>query len=134
MIVVRFPFFFSFFRDSAPFLLFCSFFASTFTFLSLLPPSYSSISLPPSLSSSTADTPRPSLTAVKTFADYQNFLPKNNIKQGHLHDPFMPVEEMRQKLDAIKGHLVWMPLQFLRDAAMAEKGLTINAYTESIYT
>lgn len=80
------------------------------------------------------DTPGPSPTAVKTFADYQNFLPKNNIKQGHLHDPFMPVEEVRQKLDAIKGHLVWMPLQFLRDAAMAEKGLTINAYTESIYT
>ena len=72
--------------------------------------------------------------AVKTFDDYQNFLPKNNIKQGHLHDPFMPVAEVRQKLDQIKGHLVWMSLDFLQDAEMAEKGLQVNAYTESIYT
>lgn len=46
----------------------------------------------------------------------------------------MPGEEVRQKLDLIQGHLVWMPLDFLRDAPMAEKGLQINAYTESIYT
>jgi len=46
----------------------------------------------------------------------------------------MPGEEVRQKLDLIKGHLVWMPLDFLKDAPMAEKGLQINAYTESIYT
>ena len=72
-------------------------------------------------------------SAVKTFEDYQNFLPKNNIKQGHLHDPFMPASEVRQKLDEIKGHLVWMPLDFLKDAQMAES-ITINAYTESIYT
>ena len=46
----------------------------------------------------------------------------------------MPAQEVREKLDQIKGHLVWMPLEFLRDAEMAEKGLQINAYTESIYT
>ncbi|KAI9696723.1 MAG: hypothetical protein M1836_005085 [Candelina mexicana] len=71
---------------------------------------------------------------IKTFDDYQAFLPKNNIKQGHLQDPYMPVQEVRQKLDQIKGHLVWMPLEFLKDAEMAEKGLQVNAYTESIYT
>ncbi|MCJ1319049.1 hypothetical protein MMC15_004382 [Xylographa vitiligo] len=71
---------------------------------------------------------------IKTFNDYQDFLPKNNIRQGHLHDPYMPVAEVRQKLDQIKGHLVWMPLDFLMDAEMAEKGLQLNAYTESIYT
>ena len=72
---------------------------------------------------------------VKTFADYESFLPKHEkYKQGHLHDPFMPAKEVRQKLDQIKGHLVWMPLDFLKDAEMAEKGLQINAYTESIYT
>ena len=72
---------------------------------------------------------------VKTFADYQSFLPKHSkFKQGHLHDPYMPAIEVRQKLDQIQGHLVWMPLEFLRDAEMAEKGLQINAYTESIYT
>lgn len=83
--------------------------------------------------------PHPSLTPasflVKNFDDYEAFLPRHNkFKQGHLHDPFMPGEEVRQKLDLIRGHLVWMPLDFLRDAPMAEKGLQINAYTESIYT
>lgn len=71
---------------------------------------------------------------VKTFDDYQSFAPKNNVKQGHLFDPYMPVAEVRSKLDQIKGHLVWMPLDFLRDAEMAERGLTLNAYTESVYT
>ncbi|KAL9008246.1 MAG: hypothetical protein Q9173_006614 [Seirophora scorigena] len=72
---------------------------------------------------------------IKTFDDYEAFLPRHNkFKAGHLHDPFMPAEEVRQKLDQIKGHLVWMPLDFLCDAPMAEKGLQVNAYTESIYT
>lgn len=74
-------------------------------------------------------------TAVKTFDDYQAFLPKHSkFKQGHLHDPYMPTQEVWQKLDQIKGHLVWMPLEFLKDAEMAEKGMQVNAYTESIYT
>lgn len=46
----------------------------------------------------------------------------------------MPAEEVRAKLDTIRGHLVWMPLEFLKDAPMAEKGMQVNAYTESIYT
>jgi hypothetical protein len=29
---------------------------------------------------------------------------------------------------------VWMPLDFLRDAEMAEKGLQVNSWTESVYT
>ena len=45
-----------------------------------------------------------------------------------------PVAEVRRELDRIQGHLVWMPLRFLEDAEMAEKGLQINTYTESIYT
>jgi phospholipase D1/2 len=46
----------------------------------------------------------------------------------------IPPEEIRVKLDQIKGHLVWMPLEFLKDANMAETGLQVNAWTESIYT
>jgi len=46
----------------------------------------------------------------------------------------MPVEEVKKKLDLIQGHLVWMPLAFLEDAEMAEKGLQVNEFTESIYT
>lgn len=71
---------------------------------------------------------------VLTFDDYGSFLPKTGVKQGHLYDPYMPGKEVREKLDQIKGHLVWMPLDFLRDAEMAEKGLQVNEFTESIYT
>lgn len=71
---------------------------------------------------------------IKSFEDYDSFAPKDSIKQGHLHDKFMPVDEVRKKLDQVRGHLVWMPLDFLKDAEMAEKGLQVNQYTESIYT
>jgi hypothetical protein len=43
----------------------------------------------------------------------------------------IPPEEIRAKLDQIKGHLVWMPLEFLKDASMAETGLQVNQFTES---
>jgi phospholipase D1/2 len=46
----------------------------------------------------------------------------------------MPAEDARKKLNEIKGHLVWMPLDFLRDAEMAERGLAVNTWTESVYT
>lgn len=71
---------------------------------------------------------------IRTFQDYENFLPRSNMKQGHLYDPYRPAEDIRRDLDKIKGHLVWMPLRFLEDAEMAEKGMQVNAYTESIYT
>lgn len=76
--------------------------------------------------------------SILTFEDYDKFTPnpKNDKdhKQGHLYDMSRPVEEVRKELDKVKGHLVWMPLKFLENAEMAEKGLQVNAYTESIYT
>lgn len=71
---------------------------------------------------------------IKNFDDYANFLPRKNMKQGHLYDPYIPVEDVKRHLDRIKGHLVWMPLDFLKDAEMAERGLQVNQYTESVYT
>ena len=71
---------------------------------------------------------------VRTFKDYQEFLPKTGVKQGHLYDPFMPGEEVREKLQQIKGHLVWMPLHFLEEENMAERGMQVNSITESVYT
>ena len=70
---------------------------------------------------------------IKTFEDYEKFFPRG-AKQGHLFDPYMPAAEVREKLDRIKGHLVWLPLDFLCDAEMAEPGLAVNQITESIYT
>merc|ERR1712225_61483 len=71
---------------------------------------------------------------VKNFDDYDKFLPPKGTKAGHIYDKMIPPEEIRAKLDQIKGHLVWMPLDFLRDANMAETGLQVNSWTESIYT
>jgi hypothetical protein len=36
----------------------------------------------------------------------------------------------------VKGHLVWMPLDFLVDVDLSEKnkGMAVNSWTESIYT
>jgi phospholipase D1/2 len=74
---------------------------------------------------------------VRTFEDYKEWLPElkdDSHKQGHLFDKTRPLKEIKEQLDRIKGHLVWMPLDFLCDAEMAEKGLQVNVYTESIYT
>lgn len=67
---------------------------------------------------------------IKKWKDYDEFSPRNSIKQGHLYDPYMPVKQVRAELDKIRGHLVWMALDFLCDEEMAEKGLQVNAYTE----
>lgn len=66
---------------------------------------------------------------IRTFEDYDKFCPRGT-KQGHLFDPYIPAAEVRQKLDHIKGHLVWLPLDFLCDAEMAEPGLAVNQITE----
>lgn len=80
-------------------------------------------------------TEKPALTwTVKTFEDYDRFLPPRGVKSGHIFDQFIPPEDIRRKLDQVKGHLVWMPLEFLKDAEMAEKGLQVNQFTESVFT
>ena len=56
-------------------------------------------------------------------------MPQQGVKQGHLFDKFTPVEDVKAQLDQIKGHLVWMPLRFLENAQMAEKGLQVCLLT-----
>ncbi|KXX82091.1 Phospholipase D1 [Madurella mycetomatis] len=71
---------------------------------------------------------------VKTFEEYNWYMPAKGVSAGHIFDRMIPPEEVRQKMDKVKGHLVWMPLEFLREANMAEKGLQVNQWTESVYT
>ncbi|CAH0059635.1 unnamed protein product [Clonostachys solani] len=71
---------------------------------------------------------------IKDFDDYDRYLPPRGVKAGHVFDQFLPPEDIRNKLDQIKGHLVWYPLEFLRDAEMAERGLQVNSLTESVFT
>ncbi|KAF2127758.1 phospholipase-like protein PldA [Dothidotthia symphoricarpi CBS 119687] len=75
---------------------------------------------------------------ILTYEDYDSFTPNpkadKDHKQGHLYDKVRPVKEIRAELDRVKGHLVWMQLKFLENADLAEKGLAVNSFTESIYT
>jgi phospholipase D1/2 len=75
---------------------------------------------------------------ILTFEDYDSFTPNpeadKDHKQGHLYDKHRPVKEIRLELDRIRGHLVWMQLKFLENAELAERGLQLNKYTESVYT
>ncbi|KHN97903.1 Phospholipase D [Metarhizium album ARSEF 1941] len=70
---------------------------------------------------------------IKTFDDYDRYLPPKGVKQGHIYDQFMPPEEARQKLSQVRGHLVSMQMMFLQEAEMAERGLQVNSWTESVY-
>lgn len=72
--------------------------------------------------------------SVKTFDDYYMFLPPKGVKAGHIFDRMQDPMDIRNKLDKVKGHLVWMSLDFLKDANMAETGLQVNSVTESVYT
>ncbi|KAF3922097.1 hypothetical protein ABW20_dc0109810 [Dactylellina cionopaga] len=72
--------------------------------------------------------------SIKTFEDYDKFLPREGIKAGHLFNPDMPLDEVKGKLDGVKGHIVKFPMEFLINEEMAERGLDLNEITESIYT
>ena len=71
---------------------------------------------------------------MKTFEDYDKYMPPRGINPGHIFDQFIPPGDVREKLAGVRGHLVWMPMRFLEDAEMAEKGLQVNQFTESVFT
>jgi hypothetical protein len=65
--------------------------------------------------------------------------PEPMIKWGHVVKPnFSPgaqgAKEVREILSAIRGHLVEMPLDFLKEEDIAKEGLGLNALTETLYT
>jgi len=52
--------------------------------------------------------------SVHTWDDYKAFFPDpTKINAGHVADPNMTVQEIRSRLDKIRGHLVVFPLNFL---------------------
>ena len=95
--------------------------------------------------------------SVQTWADYDSFYEKffkesaaepgghasgktsAKYEWGHVvADNFSPgangVREVKDMLSTIKGTLVEMPLLFLIKASLAEEGLTLNTFTEDVYT
>jgi len=67
---------------------------------------------------------------IRTWKDYDTFAPRESVKQGHIHDPYMPVDAVKKEMDKIRGHLVWMPLDFLCDEEMAQWGVQVNSVTQ----
>ncbi|KFZ20382.1 hypothetical protein V501_00174 [Pseudogymnoascus sp. VKM F-4519 (FW-2642)] len=72
--------------------------------------------------------------SVKTFKDYDKYLPAKGTKAGHVYDRTLPRKDILRKLDLVKGHLVWMPLEFLKDTPMSEPGIQFNSLTDYVYT
>ena len=92
--------------------------------------------------------------SVLTWSDYQNFYEhffkdadveaegksgKSKYMWGHVvADEFSPgeqgVREVKDMLAGVKGTLVEMPLLFLIKEDIAKEGLTLNAFTEEVYT
>ena len=67
------------------------------------------------------------------------FTPKPKYRWGHVvADKFSQgpkgVKEVKDLLSTIKGNLVEMPLLFLIKEDIAKQGLTLNAFTEEVYT
>ncbi|KAF8540446.1 hypothetical protein BDD12DRAFT_880576 [Trichophaea hybrida] len=72
---------------------------------------------------------------IKTWKDYDTFCPKRHeVPTGHIwNGGDFTTEQVKEELAKVKGHLVWMPLDFLKDETMVEPGLQVNAITESMY-
>jgi phospholipase D1/2 len=95
---------------------------------------------------------------VRTWADYDNFYEKYfkeaeeeeepagkkvkkpaKYKWGHVvAEEFSPgpqgAREVKDILASIKGNLVEMPLLFLQKEDIAQEGISLNAFTEEVYT
>ena len=81
---------------------------------------------------------------------YERFFHKEKDKDGKVKKPsqylwghvvaeeFSPGEqglrEVKEVLSSIKGTLVEMPLLFLKEEDIAKEGISLNAFTEDVYT
>lgn len=88
---------------------------------------------------------------VRTWKDYDDFYERffkepseedkkkgklSKYKWGHVVAEEFPggVDEVKEMLSRIRGTLVEMPLMFLKDEDIAKEGLSLNAFTEEVYT
>ncbi|GEM06560.1 phospholipase D [Rhodotorula toruloides] len=70
---------------------------------------------------------------VETWAQYKAFVPQHPIKPGHVAGLDTPVSEIKAKLSQVRGRIVPMRLNFLRDAKMFETDASVNPITMAIY-
>ncbi|GAA6031278.1 hypothetical protein NBRC10512_003294 [Rhodotorula toruloides] len=74
---------------------------------------------------------------VETWAQarcfYKAFVPQHPIKPGHVASLDIPVSEIKSKLSQVRGRIVPMPLNFLKDAKVFETDASVNPVTMAIY-
>ncbi|CAO0797085.1 unnamed protein product [Mucor circinelloides] len=73
---------------------------------------------------------------IMTWDEYHKFYPDpEKIELGHVHDPNMSVNEVRQHLDNIRGHLVEFPTKFLSFEDLQGQSIPlVGAATQHLYT
>lgn len=73
---------------------------------------------------------------VTNWDEYHAFYPDpSKINLGHVYDPNMSVQEIRENLDKIHGHLVEFPTQFLRFEDLQGSSLPIvGTAVQELYT
>ncbi|EPQ31651.1 uncharacterized protein PFL1_00984 [Pseudozyma flocculosa PF-1] len=70
---------------------------------------------------------------VRTWKDYHAHFPKPPIQTGHIADPSMPLEHIKQRLSTVRGSLVNFPMHFMEDEKLDEETIEVNARTLPIY-
>ncbi|GAA5895994.1 hypothetical protein JCM5296_003164 [Sporobolomyces johnsonii] len=70
---------------------------------------------------------------VETWEQYKAFVPQHPIRTGHVADLNRPIQDIKEQLDQVRGHLVAMPLNFLCKEHLLEFDASVNPVTISIY-
>ena len=89
---------------------------------------------------------------VLDWKDYDEYFGRHFHTSGSKENPIKPkypwghvvkeefspgvqgVREVKEVLSKIRGTLVEMPLDFLKNIDLAIEGVTLNAFTEEVYT
>ncbi|KAI9491274.1 hypothetical protein BDB00DRAFT_767302 [Zychaea mexicana] len=74
--------------------------------------------------------------SVHNWDEYKEFYPdQGRVEIGHVYDRDMPVEDIRDQLSRVRGHLVEFPLEFLKDEDLAGESIPfITNMMEELYT
>ncbi|KAG0171892.1 hypothetical protein DFQ28_003801 [Apophysomyces sp. BC1034] len=73
---------------------------------------------------------------VTNWEEYKEFYPDpKEVDIGHVHDPEMSVDDIRENLGRIRGHLVEFPYKFLENVDLAGESIPfISNLTQELYT
>ncbi|KIR56547.1 phospholipase D [Cryptococcus gattii Ru294] len=73
---------------------------------------------------------------TKNWEDYKEYLkPHIGVSSGHVIDKTLTLQQVKEELSKIKGHLVDMPINFCIDLKWMTEGdwLSVNQYTLALY-